>query len=90
MQISGREEFTYHELITFHELPVTRIQKVVIDTMSDTRTICAICAWRETCQKKFAVSGRDVRCVDYVKDLSIRDSVEEGKDKGQADPQKDK
>ncbi|MHB8882279.1 MAG: hypothetical protein ACYC69_12330 [Thermodesulfovibrionales bacterium] len=33
---------------------------------------CALCAWRETCQKKFSVSGRDVRCADFVKDLAIK------------------
>jgi len=47
------------------------------------RTICAVCAWRATCQKKFSMSGRDVRCADYVKDLSIREEKEEdGRNKG--------
>ncbi|MGC2061993.1 MAG: hypothetical protein WA610_03380 [Thermodesulfovibrionales bacterium] len=30
---------------------------------------CSLCAWRESCQKKFSVSGRDMRCPDYVKDM---------------------
>jgi len=34
--------------------------------------ICAVCAWRETCQKKFSISGRDVRCADYAEDLSLK------------------
>jgi hypothetical protein len=39
--------------------------------MSAEQTICVICAWRETCQKKFSMSGRDVKCVDFVKDVSV-------------------
>ncbi len=46
--------------------------------MSSSNTICAICAWRATCQKKFSVSGSDMRCTDYVKDISIK---EKGPDK---------
>jgi hypothetical protein len=34
---------------------------------------CILCAWRENCSKKFSVSGRDVRCPDFVKDLSMKD-----------------
>jgi hypothetical protein len=33
--------------------------------------ICALCAWRANCQKKFSVSGKDMRCPDFSKDLSI-------------------
>jgi hypothetical protein len=40
--------------------------------MTETISICAVCAWRETCQKKFSVSGRDIRCADYVKDVTIK------------------
>lgn len=40
------------------------------------KNICAICAWRETCQKKFSVSGKDVRCAEFTRDLSIKDSDE--------------
>lgn len=45
--------------------------------MSSSNTICAICAWRATCQKKFSVSGSDMRCSDFVKDLSIKKDSEE-------------
>ena len=37
------------------------------------KEICALCAWRENCQKKFSVSGRDIRCPDYVRDLSRKE-----------------
>lgn len=40
--------------------------------MSTKQEICIICAWRETCQKKFSISGKDIRCPDFVKDLSIK------------------
>lgn len=41
--------------------------------MSATQTICAVCAWRETCKKKFSVSGKDLRCAEFVRDVSIRE-----------------
>jgi hypothetical protein len=49
----------------------------------ETVGICAVCAWRESCQKKFSISGKDIRCPDFVKDLSIRSedkTVEDEKD----------
>ena len=36
--------------------------------------LCAICAWRATCQKKFSVSGRDMRCADFTEDITISKS----------------
>lgn len=45
--------------------------------MSSTQLICAICAWRETCQKKFSVSGKDMRCAEFVKDITIKEEAEE-------------
>ncbi len=35
------------------------------------KNICAICAWRANCQKKFSVSGKDLRCPDFVRDVSL-------------------
>jgi hypothetical protein len=40
--------------------------------MKADKEICVLCAWRENCNKKFSISGRDVRCQDFVKDLSIK------------------
>lgn len=39
------------------------------------RRFCAICAWREKCQKKFIDRGdrSDLHCVDYTRDVTIRD-----------------
>ncbi|MBI5408894.1 MAG: hypothetical protein HZA14_05970 [Nitrospirae bacterium] len=39
--------------------------------------ICAVCAWRATCQKKFSMSGRDMKCADFVRDVSIKKDKEE-------------
>jgi hypothetical protein len=39
--------------------------------------ICSICAWRATCQKKFSVSGKDLRCAEFVKDIMIKEEPEE-------------
>ncbi|MCE5194053.1 MAG: hypothetical protein LLF28_01135 [Nitrospiraceae bacterium] len=33
---------------------------------------CTLCAWRETCQKKFSISGKDLRCPDFARDISIK------------------
>ncbi len=40
--------------------------------MKANKEICVLCAWRD-CNKKFSISGRDVRCPDFVKDLSIKE-----------------
>jgi hypothetical protein len=41
--------------------------------VSSTQLICAICAWRATCQKKFSVSGKDMRCTEFVRDVLIKE-----------------
>ncbi len=52
--------------------------------MASSNTICAICAWKATCQKKFSLSGKDIKCPDFVKDVSIKN---EKKDDSQKDRQ---
>lgn len=37
------------------------------------RQSCAVCAWRETCAKRFSVSDGGARCPDYSRDISIKD-----------------
>lgn len=41
--------------------------------MSSTKEACVLCAWRENCQKKFSLSGKDIRCPDFVRDLNIKE-----------------
>jgi hypothetical protein len=43
---------------------------------NDTVEICSICAWRATCKKKFSVSGKDLRCVDFSRDITIKTDKE--------------
>jgi hypothetical protein len=45
-----------------------------------TTLICAICAWRATCKKKFSVSGKDLRCAEFVRDITIKEEKEETKE----------
>jgi len=40
--------------------------------MKDKKETCIFCAWRENCNKKFSLSGRDIRCPDFVRDLKIK------------------
>lgn len=42
--------------------------------------LCAVCAWRETCRKKFSISGKDLRCPDFVRDITIKEEKEEDKE----------
>lgn len=57
--------------------------------MIETPNICAICAWRATCQKKFSISGKDIRCPDFVKDASLEiDSKANKADKAEIQKEK--
>jgi hypothetical protein len=37
------------------------------------RQSCAICAWRENCNKRFSVSDGGAHCPDFSRDISIKD-----------------
>ncbi|MBI5195297.1 MAG: hypothetical protein HZA10_03125 [Nitrospirae bacterium] len=37
------------------------------------KDICIVCAWRADCKKKFTVSGKDIRCPDFTRDVSLTD-----------------
>jgi hypothetical protein len=39
--------------------------------------ICVVCAWRASCQKKFSISGRNIRCPDFVRDVSLQEEKKE-------------
>lgn len=41
--------------------------------MSEEKTVCAVCAWRENCRKKFRFQSSTQRyCPDYTRDLTIK------------------
>ena len=48
--------------------------------MASNNTICAICAWKATCQKMFSMSAKDMKCADFVKDVSIKPEKEESEE----------
>lgn len=58
-------------------------------------TICSICAWRENCQKKFSVSGKDIRCADFTEDFALKKKAaaearpDDQEDQQQPPPDKD-
>lgn len=43
--------------------------------MVETKDLCAICAWRKDCLKKFSVSGKDLRCAEFTKDFSVKNAA---------------
>lgn len=45
--------------------------------MTSKNDICVVCAWRETCQKKYTLSGRDLRCPDFVRDMLFQERKRE-------------
>jgi hypothetical protein len=51
----------------------------IINYMSMDRSLCAICAWRGDCNKKF-MQGNGVYCPDYTRDLTIRATADEKKE----------
>ncbi len=36
------------------------------------KQFCAICAWRETCAKKFCVADNGAHCPDFTRDVSLK------------------
>ena len=39
--------------------------------------MCAVCAWRATCNKKYNISGRNIHCPDFSEDLTIKKKQED-------------
>ncbi len=55
--------------------------------MSMDRSLCATCAWRKECQKKFKSEGV-LNCKDYSRDHSIK--IKPAEAAAQAEPKKKK
>lgn len=49
--------------------------------MSSEIGVCAVCAWRAACRKKFSVSGRDFKCPDFSRDITIKEKPEKDEEK---------
>ncbi|MBI4826949.1 MAG: hypothetical protein HY807_11120 [Nitrospirae bacterium] len=50
--------------------------------MNNKVDICAVCAWRADCKKKFSISGKDMRCPDFSRDISIKEKPAEAAKSG--------
>lgn len=49
-------------------------------TVSETKDICVICAYRENCQKRFSLKAGQ-KCLDFARDLLIKDKGNQEEDK---------
>ncbi len=38
----------------------------------DGKTMCAVCAWRKNCKKKFKVSAGEAHCPDFSRDVQLQ------------------
>ncbi|MEW6348755.1 MAG: hypothetical protein AB1646_06805 [Thermodesulfobacteriota bacterium] len=48
--------------------------------MTTDHTICAICAWRATCNKKFSVDGTTTtKCPEFTRDITLKAPPEDDK-----------
>lgn len=55
--------------------------------MRSEKELCVVCAWRETCQKKFSLpAGRS--CPEFSKDLSLRPDESEDSAENVSKPEK--
>lgn len=44
----------------------------------DGKTICVVCAWRPTCNKKFSMDGTTTtRCPDFTRDVTLKEPAPE-------------
>lgn len=44
------------------------------------RQSCVVCAWRESCAKKFCVTDGGAHCPDYTRDIAIKDPEDGSED----------
>ena len=48
----------------------------------DAKTMCAVCAWRENCKKKFKVSAGEAHCPDFSRDVQLQADDKQNSDDG--------
>lgn len=52
----------------------------------DDRTICVVCAWRQTCNKKFSMDGATTtKCPDFTRDVTLKESAADKNDDREKD-----
>jgi hypothetical protein len=48
--------------------------------MESNRTVCVICAWRQTCNKKFSMDGATTtKCPEFTRDVTLPVEKEDDK-----------
>jgi hypothetical protein len=48
--------------------------------LAKNKNICMICAWRQTCIKRFSIAqDSKLRCPDFTRDVTIKEEEEEEK-----------
>lgn len=55
--------------------------------MGEDKVLCIVCAWRATCQKQFSMKAGQ-KCVEFVRDVSIKEEGQEVQGKGQEEKKK--
>lgn len=51
--------------------------------------LCAVCAWRATCQKKFSMTVDSRFCPDYTRDVSLGTEDTDKPNRGKSDDSKE-
>ncbi len=53
------------------------------DTIESPVKLCAVCAWREFCKKKFSIQQEagSFRCPDFVYDVTLKEKEEKVEEK---------
>lgn len=53
--------------------------------MEGEKSICVMCAWRITCNKKFTMDGAtSTRCLEYTRDVTLPSPKEDGESADEA------
>jgi hypothetical protein len=53
--------------------------------VSEEKTICVVCAWRENCQKKYSFSSSGgMKCPDYTRDLKLPKEIDKTRERNKA------
>jgi hypothetical protein len=54
----------------------------------DDRTLCVICAWRQTCNKKFCMDGATTtKCPDFTRDVTLRAAAPDAPEQKEKKPE---
>jgi hypothetical protein len=50
------------------------------------KTLCVVCAWRPTCNKKFSMDGSTTtRCPEFTRDVTLKEPAPEKEEPGRGE-----